>query len=82
MKNRGRTQNGTSNWRMDNLFVFMKARLRRAPAWQGEVGRWMGCMTEIVISSGARDLTKGPSSTLSLQRDQCFVGEVLRLRSG
>ena len=47
-----------------------------------ELGSWMECTTEIVISSGARNLTKRRSSTLSLQRDQRFIGEVLRLRSG
>jgi len=42
----------------------------------------MGFMTETVISSGARDLTKARLSTLSLQRDPSIIGEVLRLRSG
>jgi hypothetical protein len=47
-----------------------------------ELGTWMESMTELVISSGARDLTKERSALSGLQRDQYFVGEVLRLRSG
>jgi hypothetical protein len=39
-------------------------------------------MTEIVIWSGARDLTKEESTILNLQRDQHFLEDVLRFRSG
>ena len=73
MKNRGSAPSGICNWRLENWFSLMKV---KGP------GSWMGYMTETVISSGARDLTKGQLSTLNLQRDQCFVGEVLRSCSG
>ena len=73
MKNLGRAQSGISSWRLENWFSLMKVK---------GLGSWMEYMTEIVISSGARDLTKRRSSTLNLQRDQCFVEEVFRLRSG
>src|SRR3954454_22557258 len=72
-KNRGRAQNGICSWRTLNWFAFMT---------MTELGTWMESMTELVISSGARDLTKERSALSILQRDQCFVGEVLRLRSG
>src|SRR5437773_2111436 len=73
MKNRGSAPSGICNWRLENWFLLMKVK---------EVGSWMESMTETVISSGARDLTKEQLSTLNLQRDQCFVGEVLRSCSG
>ena len=72
MKNRGSAQSGICNWRLENWFSLMKAK---------ELGSWMECTTEIVISSGARDLAKARLSTLSLQCDQSFVGEILRLCS-
>src|SRR5207253_7955877 len=61
MKNRGSAPSGICNWRLENWFSLMKV---KGP------GSWMGYMTETVISSGARDLTKGQLSTLSFQRDQ------------
>ncbi|PYJ80604.1 MAG: hypothetical protein DME69_00225 [Verrucomicrobia bacterium] len=73
MKWHGFVRNGICNW----ITEFWRAVTEAV-----EFGKWMGFMTKIVISSGTRDLTQAQSSTLSLQRDPSFVGEVLRLRSG
>src|SRR5436190_22258882 len=80
MKNCGHAQSGICNWRLENWFGVINLRLHRITARQGrQPGKLMGSMTE---TSGARDLTKEQLSTLNLQRDQCFVGEVLRSCSG